>query len=321
MQPLHSPIPRLRSGGGRISLTSYGTSAVFSELASTYPLKVLSPRIVARGLAVVYLLTYGGGLVGGDQIELSVKADSKTVLVLLSQGSTKVFKIRPGRRLASPGVSRHSLTPPTSIISPLVTYPATRQNMTFTIAAEGALFLLPDPVTCFRSASYNQSQTFYLSKSASLVVLDWLTSGRMSMGEEWAFSRYYSANEVWVEGKRIAKDIMLLDDQQPDPIAKILSRTLADRLAPYSCYAMVMLFGPLVQSTIQDIAAQFDQIAIFKTKRPAEMVWSLSPMTSESGAIVRVAGKETESVRTWLGQALLGLQETVGIDVYRKAFP
>jgi len=195
------------------------------------------------------------------------------------------------------------------------------QNMTFTIAAEGALFLLPDPVTCFRSASYNQTQIFHLSKNASLVVLDWLTSGRMSMGEEWAFSRYYSANEVWVEGQRIAKDVMLLEDQHVDSTAKVSSRNLGDRLAPYSCYATVMLHGPLVQSTIQDIAAQYDEIAIFKTTGPAEMVWSLSPMTSGSGAIVRVAGKETESVKTWLSQALVALQETVGIDVYRKAFP
>ncbi|KAG6878631.1 hypothetical protein C0993_001154 [Termitomyces sp. T159_Od127] len=194
------------------------------------------------------------------------------------------------------------------------------QNISFTIAAEGSLFLLPDPVTCFQSASYHQTQTFQLSQDASIVVLDWLTSGRMSIGEEWAFSRYYSSNEVWVEGKRVAKDVMLLDEEQADSMNKVPVRTLSDRLAPYSCYAMVILYGPLVKTTLMHLSALYDQISIFRTKVPRDMVWSLSPISVHSGAIVRVAGKETETVRRWLGQSLQGLQDAIGREVYQKAF-
>lgn len=197
---------------------------------------------------------------------------------------------------------------------------ATMQNICFTIAAEGTLFLLPGPVTCFRSASYHQTQTFQLSQNASIVVLDWLTSGRMSIGEEWAFSRYYSANEVWVEGKRIAKDVMLLDEEQANSISKVPVRTLSDRLVPYSCYAMVILYGPLVKTTIRHLCGLYDQISIFRTKVSDDLLWSLSPISSYSGAIVRVAGKETETVKNWLGQSLQGLQDAMGREVYQKAF-
>ncbi|KAG5636352.1 hypothetical protein H0H81_008348 [Sphagnurus paluster] len=192
------------------------------------------------------------------------------------------------------------------------------QNMTFSVSMDGALFLLPDPVTCFRAASYSQTQTFHLSKNASLVVLDWLTSGRMSMGEEWVFSRYHSTNELWAEGRRVAKDVMLLDEQV-NLTSNLPPRYMADRLAPYSCYAMVILYGPLVQYTIRHLSTQYDQISIFKTKAPAEMIWSLSPLAGQ-GAIIRVAGKETEVVKTWLKQSLVDLQEAVGNDVYRIAF-
>ncbi|KAG5647615.1 hypothetical protein DXG03_008968 [Asterophora parasitica] len=316
--PHPSPIPNILAGSGRISLTAYGSSAVLSELSSTYPLKLLSPRISRRAVAVVYLLSYGGGLVGGDQVELSVDVDSKTVLVLLSQGSTKVFKSRPEQRLASIRASQLPLVP--AALSPSLST-ATTQNMTFAVATEGALFLLPDPVTCFRSASYNQTQTFHLSRNASLVVLDWFTSGRMSMGEEWAFSRYYSANEVWLEGKRIAKDVVLLDKEFQDRSpSKVPPRCMADRLAPYSCYAMVIMCGPAAQNIVRHLETQYDQISVFKTRTPAEMLWSLSPMTAGKGAILRVAGKETEPVKRWLGQALAGLEETCGAEVYRRAF-
>lgn len=191
--------------------------------------------------------------------------------------------------------------------------------MTFHVESAGALFLLPDPVTCFQSASYTQKQTFHLSRDASLVVLDWLTSGRRTRGEDWAFSRYYSANEIWADGKRIAKDVMLLEDKEVYPPAP---RTLRDRLTPYSCYAMLILYGPLVQAIIEGMIAQYDRISVLKARAPPDMLWSLSPMTSgeASWAIVRVAGKETEEVKRWISQALGELQHIIGIDVYRRAF-
>lgn len=151
------------------------------------------------------------------------------------------------------------------------------------------------------------------------MVLDWLTSGRMSMGEEWVFSRYHSTNEIWIEGRRVAKDVMLLDDQV-DPTVGVPPRTMPAKLAPYSCYAMIMLCGPLTLGTIERISADYNQISVFKTKAPADMVWSLSSMATEQGAIIRVAGKGTEGVRRWIGQALIGFRDTIGIDVYRKTF-
>lgn len=237
-------------------------------------------------------------------------------MTILMQGSTKIFKTRPGQRLASfpppsipPSVDNPELLAGTRTL-------VTKQNMTFHVESAGALFLLPDPVTCFHSASYNQKQTFYLSRDASLVVLDWLTSGRRTMGEDWAFSRYYSANEVWADGRRIANDVMLLEDR------KVYSRTLGDRLAPYSCYAMVILCGPLVQAVINGMIAQYGRISVLKATIPPEMLWSLSPMGSEGRrwAVVRVAAKEAEVVKRWLGQALEGLQPIIGIDIYRRAF-
>ncbi|KAK0264303.1 hypothetical protein LTR01_001350 [Friedmanniomyces endolithicus] len=63
-----------------------------------YPLKLISPAPVrtedeARHLVhTVYLLTYGGGLVAGDTIDLTVTIEPTTRLILLTQGSTKLFK-------------------------------------------------------------------------------------------------------------------------------------------------------------------------------------------------------------------------------------
>ncbi|KAK0208138.1 UreD urease accessory protein-domain-containing protein [Desarmillaria ectypa] len=303
-----SIISKIRAGGGRISLSCHGPAVVFSELSSTYPLKLLSPRIAEDGVAVVYILTYGGGLVSGDQVNLSVDIGEKAKLVLLSQGSTKVFKTRPGHRLASVQTDPYHLPPTTQI-------------MTFVVNQNASLFLLPDPVTCFRSASYNQMQTFHLTGDASAAILDWVTSGRRSLGEEWAFSRYYSVNEVLVDGKRIAKDVMLLDDSQVD--AKSLpERALAERLRPYSCYATLFLVGPQVQAIIAGLVRRYQAISVMKMKVPDNVIWSLSPITGNDhkSVVVRVAGKETEVVKAWLREALEPVHHCIGKDVYRQVF-
>jgi urease accessory protein len=202
--------------------------------------------------------------------------------------------------------------------------------MEVTIAPDSSLFLLPDPVTCFRSASYTQVQTFHLARSASIVLLDWVTSGRRSMGEDWDFLRYYSINEVFVEGRRVARDVLLLDNP-PDtqtasescssnPTSRSSLRTLKDRLAPYSCYAMLLLYGPQTHGVVTDLQAKYRNISIFKRAAPKRFLWSLTLMDDGKGTVIRAAGVDTDDVKDWFREALRGLEAVVGIDEYRKVF-
>lgn len=212
------------------------------------------------------------------------------------------------------------------------------------------MFLLPDPVTCFRAARYNQKQVFRLaSRSSSAVLLDWVTSGRISLGEEWVFQRYWSLNEVWVEGKRIARDAMLLEAEdivskasqgaEPptnsssgstssliapasslSPSSLVQNRTLAERLGPYSCYATVIIYGPLTQETIRYLSSQYEATTIFKCTKKPDLIWSLTLICNGEGCVLRVAAKETEQVRHWLGAALHLLEGVIGVDTFRKTF-
>lgn len=151
------------------------------------------------------------------------------------------------------------------------------------------------------------------------MLLDWVTSGRKSLGERWVFSRYCSFNEVFVDGHRIAKDAVLLEERGPDACLST-SRSLADSLAPYSCYATVTIYGPLVRDVVQHLSEAYRSITVFKQHAPPPLLWSFSPICAGAGCIVRVAAKDTEDMKHWLGQALRDLEKTLGIDVYRRAF-
>ncbi|KAM3088243.1 hypothetical protein ACMFMG_002297 [Clarireedia jacksonii] len=58
-----------------------------------YPLKLISPSPTQMQKSVlVFLLTYGGGLVGGDQVHLTIDVKPHAKLSIVTQGHTKIFK-------------------------------------------------------------------------------------------------------------------------------------------------------------------------------------------------------------------------------------
>ncbi|KAL9575960.1 MAG: hypothetical protein Q9212_007519, partial [Teloschistes hypoglaucus] len=157
-----SPFPPSSSapGKGHVHLTLRSPNEpVFTALSYSYPLKLVvsaphtllpsdstssstsnntepntrndtpkSPIPPQRpsNVPLLFLLTYGGGLVSGDHISLSLLLAPSTRLTTVTQGSTKIF--RPAH--------------PSSTA-------LTRQDLTAKIAANAALCLMPDPCQPF----------------------------------------------------------------------------------------------------------------------------------------------------------------------------
>lgn len=214
--PSHSLLPGGKRGGegGRFKADGLAVlrrgvderaTAVFTCLSFTFPLKLISPHISARNASldilnrtplnlsppstrvseckapsVMYILGYGGGLVSGDSVDLDVDVGSGCSLLILTQGSTKVFKTRNSR--PTQGVSTAALprTPEQRAGEGGGGEMVTRQTFRFLIRKNATLVLLPDPVTCFASARYDQTQRFDLRdrNTSSLIMLDWITPGR-----------------------------------------------------------------------------------------------------------------------------------------------
>ena len=117
-----------------------------------------------------YSSTFGGGLVAGDQIHLDMQLTPNTTCVLSTQASTKVYR-DPAKK-------------------------GCQQTLKANIADGALLVSVPDPITCFADALYEQQQQFHLAPEGSVVLLDWLTSGRRKRGESWDFTRYRSQIDI-----------------------------------------------------------------------------------------------------------------------------
>jgi len=184
-----------------------GRSRVRRAFASS-PLRWLMPANHG-GAAWIYAASYGGGLVGGDVLDLRVDIGTGAAAFLSTQASTKVYR------------------------SPL----GARVRLAATIGPGGLLIAVPDPVVCFAASSYRQLQRIAMDESAGLVLVETMSSGRQGSGERWAFDHYTSRTSVCC-GDRLA----FLDGLELDPS----DGPLADRMGRFDVVAFAVVVGARV---------------------------------------------------------------------------
>jgi urease accessory protein len=306
---INAASPPSTPGHGQLHLTPRG----FTTNLASYPLKLLTPSPLPsqpRNIHTAYTLAYGGGLVAGDIVTLNADIDSGCGLVLLTQGSTKVFKRRTGVR-------------PYNIDGGDGT---TRQRLNVDVDRNAFLLLMPDSVSPFRGSKYSQSQRFILPDdgSGSVLILDWVNSGRGQQAkgigaEVWSMDSYDSTNEIWVGDKRIMRERTLLENRimsAPHPAFA----SVATRLAPYNVYTTLFILGTHFKPLLQHLHNLADTERQFQVSRPADLIWSYSPVEDGKGGVLRLAGKEVEDLRLWLKNALDmgGVRNLVGEGLWPR---
>ncbi|GFZ45219.1 hypothetical protein JCM24511_02945 [Saitozyma sp. JCM 24511] len=344
-RPLHHPTaPRptptttRQPGSGYLHLAPSSHHARFSALSASYPLKLLAPTPLPsqpKHLGTCYTLAYGGGLVAGDLISLRVQVDRACGLVMLTQGSTKVFKHRPGIR----PMSHHAVRASSSSDSGV-----TQQRLHVKLEPGSMLLLLPDSVSPFRGSRYSQAQRFALPgcRTASVLILDWVNSGRgyrpagssaLSKTEEdeeiWSMDSYASVNEVLIGDKLVMRERMVLDNHPCDRPNDNLSASpgpsapghlaVAARLAPYHVYATVLILGPHLAPLISHLDHLADKTSQFQLPKSPGLTWAFSN-TDDQGGVLRIAGVEVEDVQRWLRGVLDagGLRDMVGDGLWTR---
>lgn len=129
-----------------------------------------------HAVPLLFLLTYGGGLLSTDHIALTLTLSPSTRLTLVTQGSTKIY--RP---------SDPSLAPPLKTSS---------QNLHCTLLPHSALWYAPHPTQPFAGSYYTQKQVLEMHEGSSLGVLDWVSEGRRARRESWEMETWRGRNEV-----------------------------------------------------------------------------------------------------------------------------
>lgn len=267
-------------GRGSVRVEKVAGRSVVTRALARSPLHLLTPRKTPGNAAWVYTSTFGGGLVARDTIELDLSVGDGASCVLMTQASTKIYA-SPDRR-------------------------PTRQSLNVTIEPGGFCGMLPDPLTCYAGAAFEQRITIGAAENASLALVDWLTSGRRARGERWAFEKYSSRVEISVADRLLFRDAVLLD-QADGPIAG------AHRMGRFDCMALAVLIGPRMAAASARILAWAAEQPI----RPdADLIFSASPVAG--GIVLRAAGLQTQTVGRWIQDRLADIPTAIGADPWAR---
>ncbi|KAJ3275467.1 hypothetical protein HDV01_000294 [Terramyces sp. JEL0728] len=241
----------------------------------------MQPKSFLETHQAVYILGYGGGLLAGDHIDITVQVKESASLSIHSQASTKVFKRTRNDEFSS-------------------------QNMIAQIEASAFLCLLPEPVTCFSNAAYKQSQIFNLHKDASLLLLDWFTPGRVSRGEIYDFDYYYSENIINIDGKRLAREAYMLKDESGFP--------LKERMGKYKCFANIYMYGPKLYDLITETDRECTSNVIHRMSTSEPIMWSVSPIPfdHQKALVIRACAVDTITMREFLLTRFESIENEIG---------
>ena len=196
----------VRPGTGFLDVARVERRSVVRRAFAASPLRLLTPKNHGPA-AWVYASSYGGGLVGGDELRLTVKVGPEASVFLSSQASTKVYRSH----------ARASL------------------QLDAEVAADGQLIVWPDPVVCFAGSIYRQEQCVDLAGEAGLILVETLSSGRQASGERWLFAEYESRLTVRYAGRPILLDALRLSPSEGD---------LAARMGRFDVLSTVVIAGP-----------------------------------------------------------------------------
>ncbi|KNC76780.1 urease accessory protein UreD [Sphaeroforma arctica JP610] len=189
-------------------------------------------------------------------------------------------------------------------------------TMVFNVAKNATLCWLPHPVTAYKNAKYVQRQEVHMADdSASIILLDWFTSGRMRRGEHWAFDTMSSFNELRQGPRRrlVMRECLALENNEDLGLPSV-----ADRMGAFACYGVLLLLGPNAQTIITSFntACAPEDNEVAKPGKPPmispTMLLSVTPW-GKDGAIVRIASETSAEAQAVLQKYLApGVQEFAG---------
>jgi urease accessory protein len=184
------------------------------------PIKFINPR-PQNGSCQVYVSNYGGGLVDGDAISMTVECLPGSRTYLGTQSSTKVYK--------SEGKGGCS------------------QETVGTVHANALAVVCPDPVVPFAGSRYRQAQSWEVHPEADLILFDWLQPGRAARGEVFAYSRLRSELRVTRPGGRpILSERFDLEPESQNPFR-------CGHFGAFRSFLNVYLIGPRAEKLVDSL--------------------------------------------------------------------
>jgi urease accessory protein len=144
---------------------------------------------VFNNLPTYYLSNSTAGLLAGDRLTVDVKLMPGTGAKIIAPAATKVFSMREG---------------------------CATQNLRFTVGTDATLFYYGNQLIPYARSNYSQRADYLLESGASLVVMEFFTSGRVAGGEVFAFERLRLRSRIYLNQNLILDDRLFVNPNTAD---------------------------------------------------------------------------------------------------------
>lgn len=210
--------------GLRVAVDGSGRTRAAS-MQQRYPQRMTTPLYHDEAFpdaAMVCVQSPSGGTFSDDDLRTDVHAEPGSHLRLTTQAATQVFA---GRGTGS------------------------RHRLSFCVAGAATLEYLPKTVIPHRDSSFTQVMDIEVDSSGRYLGWEALAAGRIGHGERYRYRSYRSAVTVSVDGRTVARDLVLLE---PPSAARLVD---ADYLATLMVVAPSFSSGTLL-SVVRSVLSE-----------------------------------------------------------------
>ncbi|RKR84234.1 urease accessory protein [Mucilaginibacter gracilis] len=155
----------------------------------TPPFKLADVREDKRDKTLrLMLMSSSPGILDGDEYDIKIELDEGCALTLLTQSYQRLFSMQ-----GSAG-----------------------QQLQVNMAAGATFCYLPHPTVPHQNSDFTSKSNIYLSANCSLIWGEILTCGRKMNGEIFLFSKYHNLTQIYMNGKLVIKENLLIKPLQID---------------------------------------------------------------------------------------------------------
>jgi len=241
----------------RIEVNCINGISRLSALRSIQPLKILNPHNLSE-CCQVYLSSYGGGLVAGDKIALEIECKVNTKLFLGTQAETKIYKSIDGK--------------------------LSHQSIQGVLHPHSIAVICPDALIPYKGSRFIQRQIWNIDSTATLVLIDWLHSGRSSLGENFEYQLLSSEVEIIMGHEKIILDRLRIEPQV-HPVGRV------GAFGAYQSYLNLYLVGELCDFLVPQLKE-----LLGKGSQDRKRLWVTLNAVHKRGYCLRVLAKEKQDV-------------------------
>ena len=147
----------------RMTFEPRGERTVVVDQFWRIPLQVMPPSYQDEdGQAFLYLLNPTGGIVQGDRLDVEIRLRAGAQVLVTTQSATKVYRVERD---------------------------CARETNRFVVEAGGLLEYLPDQTIPYAAATFRRSTHVDAHRTATVIVGEILSAGRVARGEAFEFTR------------------------------------------------------------------------------------------------------------------------------------